>query len=152
MVSINQPQDLISSNQQPPTTTDTILVHAPLHEQYVRRVEMQAFHDKRKDRLYSYRKMSGLVNKFGFAGLTHLNPKQLHACFSRMPDQDGLQMRSVYFRKAAGQDYDVASEGGVSVKSMLQTLALYCSHSSMQDKLDEMWLLINPALDDEVDA
>ena len=83
-----------------PTTVDASRehIHAPLHVQYTRQVEMQAFYDKREDQVFSYEKMSGLVNKYGFAGLTHLSPKQLQACFSKLDDQEGVLTRSIYFR------------------------------------------------------
>ena len=40
----------------------------------------------------------------------------------------------------------------VSVKSLLNLSMLLCNHSSQQDQLNEMWLLVNPALDEEIDA
>lgn len=39
-----------------------------------------------------------------------------------------------------------------SVDYLLHLSVLLCSHESQQDQLNEMWLLVNPALDDEIEA
>ena len=45
-----------------------------------------------------------------------------------------------------------AKDDKVSVKFLLNLSMLLCSHSSQQDQLTEMWLLVNPVLNEEIDA
>ena len=34
----------------------------------------------------------------------------------------------------------------------MHLFVLLCRHTSQQDQIDQMWLLVNPTLDDEIDA
>jgi len=133
---------------QPNNEASTSRLRAPIWEQYAREVEEYTFHDHRAGGPFSYHDLSTSIKKFGFAGLTHLNSKHMEACFSHV-DKEGTKeqmtlAREIYFNQEG------SSSKTHEVAYLLKLAMLLCHHGTQQDQLQEMWLLINPTLEETI--
>lgn len=102
------------------------------------------------------------VKKFGYGGLTHLNQRQLHACFSQADQAanstEMREARAIYFCQEKNSKEDVTMQTSnnpeidvdYEVSHLLNIGILLCAHNSQQDQLNEMWLLVNPMLDETI--
>ena len=94
----------------------------------------------------TYEDFAAAVKKFGYGGITHLNHKHIDLCFSHLAMNES---KSVYFFE---EDYESSENSRrISVNYLLKIAILLCSHKSQQEQLTEMWLLVNPYLNDTVE-
>ena len=120
---------------------------APPFEKYASKVEEETFMCPRENRVFDYKILANAIKTFGFAGITQLGPKQMQVCFNQIELSNEAHV--FYFDKFGGcepQQYQIP------VEYCLHLFVLLCSHGSQQEQIDQMWLLVNPQLNEEIDA
>lgn len=84
-----------------------------------------------------------MIKKFGYAGITSLNDRQMQACFANMESVEKKKAkdrgRSCYFKR---------EDSCYSVIQMLTVAFLICPHADEATQCEEFWLLVNPTMED----
>ena len=80
--------DALLAQVQPNKDALSARLRAPLEEQFAREVEQASLFDHRFASTFSYQHFSSSIKRFGFGGLTHLNPKHMQACFANVDSPD----------------------------------------------------------------
>ena len=158
-------EELIIGTIQSSTEANKARLRAPICEQFAREIEEETFYDNRIGATFSYDSFATAVKKYGYGGVTHLNERQISACFMKVDQPAKLQTmsqaRAIYFnnvQKSCDKEGDLLMDNadskneGISVDFLLHIAVLLCTHASQEEQLDEMWLLVNPQLEDEIEA
>ena len=120
----------------PDSNSEKSRLFAPLSELHAHKIENKAFHNGKTNLICSYQELANMVLRFGLTGESHLNEVQIRACLDHL--QMPAEVQTVYFKRSV--------DGKLYAQYVLHLAAIMCSHPSQQSQIDEMWVLVNPAL------